>query len=57
LVFQKNNTVNDQKADSGKLIGKLIRKRKEENAAFQKLLTAINEKGKPVSPAPSKPKS
>ena len=49
--------MNDQKADTGKLIGKLIRKRKEENAAFQKLLTAINEKGKLFSPSESKPKS
>jgi hypothetical protein len=49
--------VDDQKEDSGKLIGKLIRKRKQENAAFQKLLSAITEKAKSMSSSEPKPKS
>ena len=37
----------EEKNDSEKLIGKLIKKRKEENDAFVKLLTAMETKQSP----------
>ena len=46
-------------ADNGKdeeLIGKLIKKRNEENDAFLKLLSAIEKGGTAIQPAKSKPK-
>ena len=45
----------EERQDSEKLIGKLIKKRKEENEAFAKLLNAMESKGN-VPQEPSKPK-
>lgn len=45
----------EEKNDSEKLIGKLIKKRKEENSAFIKLLSAMEKTGSMKnSPKPKK---
>ena len=56
--FEKANKRMEDRQDSEKLIGKLIKKRKEENEAFMKLLNAIESKGNTANEQPKdKPKT
>jgi hypothetical protein len=47
----------EEKQDSEKLIGKLIRKRKEENKAFAKILSALEKPGDGTATRKSNSKS
>ena len=46
----------EESQENEKLIGKLIKKRKQENEAFMKLLTAIETMGIASTPEPPKAK-